>query len=45
MVMLQKWGNLARAVNTTVAGGTRAFRNYEAFKKTAKEKLGFEIQN
>lgn len=39
----QKFGNLAGAVNTTEAGGTGAFRNYEAFKKTAKEKFGVEL--
>lgn len=39
----QKFGNLTGAVSTTAAGGTTAFRDYENFKKTAKEKFGVVI--
>jgi len=40
----QKFGNLTGAISTTEAGGTAAFRDYERFKKTAKERFDFEIQ-
>lgn len=39
----QKFGNLTGAVSTTAAGGTAAFQDYEQFKKTAKERFGFDI--
>jgi sugar/nucleoside kinase (ribokinase family) len=39
----QKFGNLTGAVSTTEAGGTAAFRDYERFKKTAKERFDFLI--
>ncbi len=37
----QKYGNLTGAVSTTAAGGTTAFQDYEQFKKTAKERFGY----
>lgn len=37
----QEFGNLMGAVNTTAAGGTTAFTNYEAVMKTASEKFGY----
>ena len=37
----QKYGNLTGAVSTTAAGGTNAFQDYEQFKKTAKERFGY----
>jgi len=40
----QKFGNLTGAVSTTEAGGTAAFRDYERFKKTARERFNFLIQ-
>ena len=40
----QKFGNLTGAVSTTEAGGTAAFRDYERFKNTAKERFDFIIQ-
>lgn len=39
----QKFGNLTGAVSTTEAGGTAAFRDYEQFRKTAKERFMVEI--
>jgi sugar/nucleoside kinase (ribokinase family) len=38
----QRFGNLTGAVSTTAAGGTAAFRDMEAFRKTAREKFGVE---
>jgi len=40
----QKFGNLTGAVSTIEAGGTAAFRDYERFRKTAKERFDFFIQ-
>jgi len=39
----QKFGNLTGAVSTTEAGGTLALRDYERFKKVAKERFRYEI--
>jgi len=39
----QKFGNLTGAVSTTEAGGTAAFRDYERFRKTAKERFMVEV--
>jgi sugar/nucleoside kinase (ribokinase family) len=39
----QKFGNLTGAVSTTAAGGTTAFRDYQNFRKVAKEKFGVTI--
>jgi sugar/nucleoside kinase (ribokinase family) len=39
----QKFGNLTGAVSTTAAGGTTAFKVYENFRNTAKEKFGIVI--
>lgn len=39
----QKFGNLTGAVSTTSSGGTTAFDNYDEFKKTAKERFGYDI--
>jgi len=39
----QKFGNLTGAVSTTEAGGTLAFRNYERFKKVAKERFMYTV--
>jgi sugar/nucleoside kinase (ribokinase family) len=39
----QKFGNLMGAVSTTAAGGTKAFKNYESFRKTAKDTFGVII--
>ncbi len=39
----QEFGNLTGAMNTTVAGGTGAFQDYEKFKTTAKERFGVKI--
>jgi sugar/nucleoside kinase (ribokinase family) len=39
----QKFGNLAGAVSTTAAGGTKAFKNYESFRKTARATFGVNI--
>ncbi len=38
----QEFGNLIGAVNTTAAGGTTAFTNYQSIMKTAKEKFGYK---
>jgi sugar/nucleoside kinase (ribokinase family) len=38
-----KFGNLAGAVSTTAAGGTKAFRNYETFRKSALDNFGIVI--
>jgi sugar/nucleoside kinase (ribokinase family) len=38
----QTFGNLTGAINTTAAGGTAAFNNYEQIVKTGKEKFGYE---
>lgn len=38
----QKFANLTGAVNTTAAGGTTAFENYDQVIKLGKEKFGFE---
>ncbi len=37
----QRFGNLCGALNTTAAGGTTAFTNYENIMKTAKERFGY----
>ncbi|MFN2396658.1 MAG: carbohydrate kinase family protein [Bacteroidales bacterium] len=39
----QKFGNLTGAVSTTAAGGTNAFKVYENFRDTAKEKFGIVV--
>ena len=39
----QRFGNLTGAVSTTAAGGTAAFRDMEAFRRTAREKFGVEF--
>ena len=36
----QRFGNLCGAINTTAAGGTGAFSDYEKMKGTAKKKFG-----
>jgi sugar/nucleoside kinase (ribokinase family) len=36
------FGNLMGAVNTTAAGGTTAFKNYESIMKVARERFGYE---
>lgn len=36
-----EFGNLMGAVNTTAAGGTKAFVSYDEIIKTAKEKFGY----
>jgi sugar/nucleoside kinase (ribokinase family) len=38
----QSFGNLTGAINTTAAGGTAAFENYDQIIKVGKEKFGFE---
>lgn len=38
----QKFGNLAGAVNTTSAGGTSAFKNYDQVIELGKTKFGIE---
>lgn len=38
----QTFGNLTGAINTTAAGGTAAFDNYEQIIKTGKEKFGYK---
>lgn len=38
----QAFGNLTGAINTTAAGGTAAFENYERIVKIGKEKFGYE---
>ena len=38
----QKFGNLTGAINTTAAGGTTAFINYEQVVKLGKKKFGYE---
>ena len=38
----QTFGNLTGAINTTAAGGTAAFDNYEQIVKTGKEKFGYK---
>jgi sugar/nucleoside kinase (ribokinase family) len=40
----QKFGNLTGAVSTTAAGGTTAFKDYENFKKLAKEQFGVVVE-
>lgn len=37
------FGNLMGALNTTAAGGTGAFPDFERIKKTVKQKFGIEI--
>ena len=39
----QRFGNLCGALNTTAAGGTGAFSDYEKMKKIAMEKFGMKI--
>jgi sugar/nucleoside kinase (ribokinase family) len=38
----QSFGNLTGAINTTAAGGSAAFINYDQVIKTGKEKFGFQ---
>jgi len=38
----QTFGNLTGAINTTAAGGTTAFIDYEQVVKTGKEKFGYK---
>jgi sugar/nucleoside kinase (ribokinase family) len=38
----QSFGNLAGAINTTAAGGTAAFINYDQVVQLGKEKFGFQ---
>ncbi|APF18434.1 PfkB domain protein [Caldithrix abyssi DSM 13497] len=38
----QRFGNLCGAINTTAAGGTTAFRNFDQVMKIAKERFGYE---
>ena len=38
----QRFGNLCGAINTTAAGGTSAFQNYEQIMKIARERFGYE---
>lgn len=38
----QTFGNLTGAINTTAAGGTTAFENYEQIIKIGKEKFGYK---
>ena len=38
----QTFGNLTGAINTTAAGGTAAFIDYEQVVKTGKEKFGYK---
>ena len=40
----QEFGNLMGAINTTAAGGTTAFINYENIMKVAKEKFGYQFE-
>ena len=37
----QKFGNVTGAINTTAAGGTTAFENYNEIMKLAQEKFGY----
>jgi sugar/nucleoside kinase (ribokinase family) len=37
----QVFGNLMGAINTTAAGGTKAFTNYDEILKIAKERFGY----
>lgn len=39
----QKFGNLTGAISTTAAGGTTAFKDYENFRKVAKDQFGVVI--
>jgi sugar/nucleoside kinase (ribokinase family) len=39
----QEFGNLTGAMSTTAAGGTAAFRDYEAFRKKAQDIFGFSV--
>jgi sugar/nucleoside kinase (ribokinase family) len=39
----QKFGNLAGAVSTTASGGTKAFLDYETFRKSALTNFGLKI--
>jgi sugar/nucleoside kinase (ribokinase family) len=39
----QRFGNLAGAVSTTASGGTKAFKNYETFRKSALDNFGIVI--
>ncbi len=41
IIECQRFGNLMGAVNTTAAGGTTAFINYEQIMKVAKEKFKY----
>ena len=40
----QEFGNLMGAINTTAAGGTTAFTNYQNIMKIAKEKFGYKTK-
>ncbi len=39
----QDFGNLTGAINTTAAGGTTAFTNYDDILKIGKERFGYKI--
>ena len=39
----QEFANLTGAVSTLAAGGTAAFKNYEEFKKKARNSFGFAV--
>ncbi len=38
----QRFANLCGAINTTAAGGTTAFQNYQQIMQLAKERFGYE---
>ena len=38
----QDFGNLTGAINTTAAGGTTAFTNYDEIIKLGKERFGYK---
>jgi sugar/nucleoside kinase (ribokinase family) len=40
----QEFANLMGAVSTTEAGGTRAFQDYEHFRKVAREKFNYKVK-
>ncbi len=39
----QRFGNLAGAVSTTASGGTKAFKNFDTFRKAALDNFGISI--
>lgn len=41
LAQCQKFGNLTGAINTTAAGGTTAFENYNEIMKIARDKFGY----